>query len=291
MAEATRRASRTRPSSTRCRGRQRRRLPQWLPGRERPSNWPTHIHTPERALKTIGERDTSPEPEFFDPTFPSTDRDRYLVAILMDLVAAQPGLPEDAYADMIGLITNPERIAALLNGADARASKTVIRSAPKELVSRDPPIRWYAILRTLRANSSVTASDGQRLDVGPRWSDARQSFPDLAGRCRNTFSKRWSGSGTFARPFRSPGPATKKPDVLSGVAWSSQSARVLEEQGPMNRGLSNPLEIGRDEPSIWLSRLLILETAEPWKEIREVTLHRGLNIIWSNDEGARIVPY
>ena len=45
-----------------------------------------------------------------------------------------------------------------------------------------------------------------------------------------------------------------------------------------------PVEIVRKAPAIWLSRLLILESIEPWKEIRSVDLHRGLNIVWSNDE-------
>jgi len=43
------------------------------------------------------------------------------------------------------------------------------------------------------------------------------------------------------------------------------------------------IETRRPEPAVWVSRLLILESVEPWKEIRDIPLHRGLNIVWSVD--------
>ena len=38
--------------------------------------------------------------------------------------------------------------------------------------------------------------------------------------------------------------------------------------------------IQRKEPLIWISRLVIVESAEPLKIIRDVPLHRGLNVVW-----------
>ena len=54
------------------------------------------------------------------------------------------------------------------------------------------------------------------------------------------------------------------------------------------------LEVQRAEPLVWISRLLVLESVDPWKEIRDIRLHRGLNIVWSvdvdrNDEAAPVM--
>ena len=54
---------------------------------------------------------------------------------------------------------------------------------------------------------------------------------------------------------------------------------------------SVPVEIVRKEPIIWLSRLLLLESADPWRVIRSIDLHRGLNVVWSNDEKSDDGPH
>lgn len=38
--------------------------------------------------------------------------------------------------------------------------------------------------------------------------------------------------------------------------------------------------IQRKEPLLWMSRLVIVESAEPLKIIRDIPLHRGLNVVW-----------
>lgn len=44
-----------------------------------------------------------------------------------------------------------------------------------------------------------------------------------------------------------------------------------------------PITVQRAEPAVWISRLLILESVDPWTPIRNIPLHRGLNIVWSVD--------
>jgi hypothetical protein len=42
---------------------------------------------------------------------------------------------------------------------------------------------------------------------------------------------------------------------------------------------------GQAEPLLWVRRLIIWE--EPSKEIRDIPLRQGLNIVWSPDDGSR----
>lgn len=54
------------------------------------------------------------------------------------------------------------------------------------------------------------------------------------------------------------------------------------------------LAVERPQPVVWISRLLILDSTDPWKVVRDVPLHRGLNIVWSvdvdrNDETAPVM--
>ena len=57
---------------------------------------------------------------------------------------------------------------------------------------------------------------------------------------------------------------------------------------------ATPITVQRAEPAVWISRLLILESVDPWKPIRNIPLHRGLNIVWSvdvdrNDDSAPVM--
>lgn len=53
------------------------------------------------------------------------------------------------------------------------------------------------------------------------------------------------------------------------------------------------LTIARPEPPIWISRLVIYESTSPLVEVRSQPLHRGLNIVWGEDEisqGSHVEP-
>lgn len=52
-----------------------------------------------------------------------------------------------------------------------------------------------------------------------------------------------------------------------------------------NRPLNLMPAAGRAEPRLWVRRLILWE--EPGKEIRNIPLRQGLNIIWSPDDGSR----
>jgi uncharacterized protein YydD (DUF2326 family) len=54
----------------------------------------------------------------------------------------------------------------------------------------------------------------------------------------------------------------------------------------MNPQPHDPIEVVHSEPAIWVSRVVILASLEPRKEIRSIPLNRGLNIVWSSDEGS-----
>jgi hypothetical protein len=43
------------------------------------------------------------------------------------------------------------------------------------------------------------------------------------------------------------------------------------------------LDVKRPEPLVWISRLLIVGSTEPFEVIQSIPLHRGLNIVWSTD--------
>ena len=37
----------------------------------------------------------------------------------------------------------------------------------------------------------------------------------------------------------------------------------------------------RSDPALWVERLVIYESTEPLKQIREINFRRGINIIWA----------
>ena len=43
------------------------------------------------------------------------------------------------------------------------------------------------------------------------------------------------------------------------------------------------LDIQRPEPLVWISRLLIVDSTEPLEVVQSISLHRGLNVVWSTD--------
>jgi|GEM_PF-6616328 len=48
------------------------------------------------------------------------------------------------------------------------------------------------------------------------------------------------------------------------------------------------LTVKRQEPVIWISRVVLLKSTEPVEMVWEIKLHRGMNIIWGVDEEKRL---
>ena len=66
--------------------------------------------------------------------FHSTERDRLLCAVLLDLVCRRAELPATAYLDALILVNNPESCGKLLDSSDQAALKEVVAATPNELV-------------------------------------------------------------------------------------------------------------------------------------------------------------
>jgi hypothetical protein len=114
-----------------------------------------------------------------DPTFPSSPRDRMLCGAVLDLVLAEPGLPEMAYVDAVGLLTVPKTCEKLLHDMDQRSWRSLVRKAPDDLTRPGGTIPWYLIRQTLLANGSLQVAGNAGLGVGPRQQDVRSGYPNL----------------------------------------------------------------------------------------------------------------
>jgi hypothetical protein len=115
----------------------------------------------------------------FDPTFPSSPRDRLLCGALLDLVTADPGLPELAYVDGLGLLTVATTCAKLLHDADQRSWRSLVKEAPDDLTRSGETIPWFLIRQALLANGSLQVTGNAGLGVGPRQQDVRSGYPKL----------------------------------------------------------------------------------------------------------------
>ena len=117
-----------------------------------------------------------------DPTFPSNLRDQILCGAILDLVKTEPGLPEAAYVDAVGLLTVPETCEKLLDGVDQRSWRSLVKKAPDELTRLGGKIPWYLIRQTLLANGAIQIAGTAGLSVGPRQRDVRSDYPSLDSR-------------------------------------------------------------------------------------------------------------
>jgi len=119
-----------------------------------------------------------------DTAFPSSDRDKWLCAVMLDLVEIDPGRATAAYLDAMWLATHPDRCAMLLTGSDQSSFRSVARSLPKQLAEAGATMPWRDLCDTLLGNRSLQdASGGRRNEivVGENCQTVRAQYGSLPG--------------------------------------------------------------------------------------------------------------
>jgi len=120
-----------------------------------------------------------------DTAFPSSDRDKWLCAVMLDLVEVDPGRAPAAYLDAMWLATHPDRCATLLTGSDQSGFRSVARSVPKQLAEEaGATMPWRDLCDTLLGNRSLQDASTGRLTeivVGENCQAVRAQFGSLPG--------------------------------------------------------------------------------------------------------------
>ena len=147
------------------------------------TNWPSHIHPPRKPVEIRPVREVAAMATV-ETAFPSSDRDKWLCATMLDLVEADPGRPAVAYLDAIWLATHPDRCATLLSSSDQSNFHAATKSLSKQIAADvGTSLPWRDLCDTLLGNRSLRDASGDQrtqIEVGDNLHPVRNQFGTLS---------------------------------------------------------------------------------------------------------------
>ena len=243
---------------------------------------PDLLRNPSQSAARGPERGPSGElrRRAFDPTFPVSPRDQILCGAILDLVMAEPGLPEMAYVDALGLLTVPKTCEKLLHDLDQRSWRSLVKKAPGELSGTGGTIPWSPDPPNTRGQRIASSPWQCWLGRGAAPTGCPTRLPEAGQQAHCVGGK---GCAVAPRPPRRCW-LTATPGSPNATRWHvTDAGKDLATRDAMATESTLQVDVKRLEPLVWISRLLIVGSTEPLEVIQSIPLHRGLNIVWSTD--------
>ena len=104
-----------------------------------------------------------------DPLFPAIERDRWLCALVLELIKHKQGYGSTAYLDALMLAEMPADCKTLLLDSDRPAFNSAFKEVKRILTGGKLP--WRTIRQLLTQNASIVAGPSDAFDPGAVWAD------------------------------------------------------------------------------------------------------------------------
>ncbi len=114
-----------------------------------------------------------------DVSFPSTELDHFLCALLSDLVAAEPGLQDSAYIDALVIAVGHKKHNNLLTGDDRAHFNEFCKAIPKTSKSDSTQIPWSDLKNVLSRRHAIKPSSDS-LQPDSKWHEVRKSYSAIS---------------------------------------------------------------------------------------------------------------
>lgn len=113
-----------------------------------------------------------------DTTVLHTPRDKVLCGLLCDLVAAEPNLRFDAYADALMIAVQPSIYAGLLPREERKSFVKLVEALKVADKKTPPTLPWHDLKETLLGNDALREEAGAAYVRGIRFDEVRPDYPE-----------------------------------------------------------------------------------------------------------------
>ncbi len=111
-----------------------------------------------------------------DATFPSTRHELFLCGLACDLIAAEPGMPPNAYRDALVIAVGFQRHKRLLTGAVRTKFVKLCKAIPAASRSAARRVPWDDVKRVLTLNNAIVVHS-KEVRCGAKLAQFRKTYP------------------------------------------------------------------------------------------------------------------